>query len=264
MKELLINPIGKVISNTEDPNNMPLGGEQAAIEIYPQYQEALQGIEENSHIWVLAWFHKAERDWLKTVPMKVDPNLPEYGVFSLRAFNRPNPVGMCLARLEKVETNCLYVSGMDAIGGTPVIDIKPYYENDIIFSPQTPYIRGKSRQMREGFIFKHAMLHHQEDCRDLYLAVKMAAIAEDNLGKLNALDLKVEVKGSPCLGDCVQGITGARLANPSRFFFTALDGESETLWKKGEQSLLVKAKKKFSIQDIKNLADEDLFTIKKN
>ncbi len=261
MENIIISPVGKVLSDIENPNAMPLGGGEAVIEIYPEYRDALLGIEDNSHIWILAWFHLAERDWLKTVPMKVNPDLPEYGVFALRAFNRPNPVGMCLVRLERVEDNHLYVSGLDAIGGTPVIDIKPYYENDIIFSPQTPYFKGKNRQMRQSFIYKHAMLHHQEECPDLHRAVRMATIAEDALGKLNASDLKVEVIGSLCLGDCIQGITGARLANPARFTYCLAHDACETVWCKGTRVLKIKAKKSFADHTINDLADEDLFYI---
>jgi len=261
MDNIVIKPVGKVLAEIQDPHAMPLGGGRAIIEIYPEYQDALQGIEENSHIWILAWFHKAERDWLKTVPAKVNPDLPEYGVFALRAFNRPNPIGLCLVRLERVEDNRLYVSGLDAIGGTPVIDIKPYYENDIIFSPQTPYFKGKNRRMREGFIQKHAVLHHQEECADLRLAVRMAAIAEDIFGKLNAADLTVEVNGSGCLADCIQGITGAKLANPARFTYIPSAGNGETVWRKGNNCLRITANKLFSNDEIETLADEALFSI---
>lgn len=261
MDDIIIKPVGQVLSDIEDPNKMPLGGGKAVVEIFPEYQEALKGIAENSHIWILAWFHKADRNLLKSVPMKVNTDLPEYGVFGLRAFNRPNPVGMCLARLEKVEERYLFVSGLDAVGGTPVIDIKPYYENDIVFSPMTPYIKGKNRQMRQGFAFKHALTHHQEECADLHMAVRMAAIAEDEMGKLNEADLKVQVTGSGCLADSIQGITGARLAHPARFSYTASADCMETVWKKGERLLKIRAYKAYSIQELKELEDRELFLV---
>lgn len=66
MNEIIIKPVGIVISEIEKPEEMPPGGTPAVIEIYPEYREALQGIEENSHVWVLAWFHQAPRDLLKT------------------------------------------------------------------------------------------------------------------------------------------------------------------------------------------------------
>lgn len=261
MSEIIIKPVGKVLSDIEDPNQMPLGGKTAVVEIYPEYQDALRGIEENSHVWILAWFHKADRNILRCVPSKVNTDLPEYGVFGLRAYNRPNPVGMCLARLEKVEGRYLYVNGLDAVGGTPVIDIKPYYENDIVFSPLTPYIKGRNRQMRQGFILKHALTHHQEECSHLHMAVRMAALAEDELGKLNDADLKVEVTGSACLADCIQGITGARLAHPARFSFNVSADCMETVWSKGDRVLKLKARKTYTIQELKELEDGELFLV---
>lgn len=261
MDELFIRPIGIVRSDIGNPMGMSLGGEKAIVEVFPAYQEALQGIEENSHIWVLAWFHKADRSILKTVPIKVNPNLPEYGVFALRAFNRPNPIGMCLVHLERLEGNLLYVSGLDAIGGTPVLDIKPYYEDDSIFSPQTLYIKGRDRSMRYNIALKRCLVHHQEECRDLYLAARMAAIAEDELGKLNDDTVTVVVKGSACLADCIQGITRARLSNPTRFTFQHCEDPGETLWKKDRNALTIKAKRDFSVEEIQKLSDSELFSL---
>ena len=114
------------------------------------------------------WFHKADRDILTVVPGKVNSNLPEYGVFSLRAFSRPNPIALSLVRLERVEDNLLFVSGLDAIDGTPVLDIKPYYEQEIVFSPVTPYIRPLKREMRQKIFIKQALLHHQENAPGYY------------------------------------------------------------------------------------------------
>lgn len=261
MEDIVLKPVGQVISETEDPDDMPLGGQTAVIEIFPEYAAALKGLEENSHIWVLAWFHKAPRDMLRVTPAKVNPDLPEYGVFALRAFARPNPVAMSLARLEKIEGNLVYVKGLDAVGGTPVLDIKPYYENDIVFSPETPYIKGKDRGMRQGLIKKQAVVHHQEECRDLFIAVRMAVIAEEYMGKLNSPDLIVQVKGSLCLGDCIQGISKARLANPPRFSFSFSEAGSVTRWLKDSTVLIITLRENLGELDIEKLDDEELFLI---
>jgi tRNA-Thr(GGU) m(6)t(6)A37 methyltransferase TsaA len=261
MDQIIIKPVGKVLSDIEDPSQMPLGGKNAIVEVFPEYEPALQGIAENSHIWILAWFHHGDRNTLKSRPTKVNARLPEYGVFGLRAFNRPNPVGMCLARLERVEGRYLYVSGLDAVGGTPVIDIKPYYENDIVFSPITPYIKGSTRKMRQSLILKHALTHHQEECCDLHLAVRMAAIAEDELGKLNQADVIVRAIGSACLADCIQGITGARLANPARFSFVIQADQAATIWKKDDIVLTITALKRWTVHELQESDDEELFEV---
>ena len=90
--------------------------------------EALDGLEEFSHIIVLYWMHEAAR-WGQP-PTKVHPRgkqeLPLVGVFATRSPNRPNPVGKATVRLLERHGNTLKVSGLDATDGTPVIDIKPY------------------------------------------------------------------------------------------------------------------------------------------
>jgi tRNA-Thr(GGU) m(6)t(6)A37 methyltransferase TsaA len=262
IENIILKPVGRVISSVEDPMEMPHGGLNAIVEVFPQYQDALLHIEKNSHIWVLAWFHKAPRNILRTRPFRVNQDLPEYGVFALRAFARPNPIAMSLAKLNKIENNYLYVEGLDAVGGTPVLDIKPYFERDTIFSPKTPYIKGSDREKREANLKKLALAHHQEDCPQLTLAVKMASVAEDHFGLLNSNDLNVKVTGSPCLGDCIQGISRARLSNPPRFTFIPSTEKSETVWTRAEQVLTINLKGAYNEKEFSSLADEELFFIK--
>ena len=89
--------------------------------------EALDNLEEFSHIIVLYWMHRADNEAL---PPKVHPmgrgELPLVGFFATRSPNRPNPVGKTTVRLIERNGNILKVKGLDAIDGTPVIDIKPY------------------------------------------------------------------------------------------------------------------------------------------
>ncbi|MDD3024178.1 MAG: tRNA (N6-threonylcarbamoyladenosine(37)-N6)-methyltransferase TrmO, partial [Syntrophomonadaceae bacterium] len=141
---------------------------------------------------------------------------------------------------------------------------KPYYENDIVFSPDTPYIKGKNREIRQGIMRKQAFTHHREDCPELYIAVRMAIIAEEELGKLNSVELKVAVSGPSCLGDCIQGITRSRLAHPVRFAFEHDDNQCRTVWSRAGQSLSITLKNHPELEHIKNCLDEQLFEIKKN
>jgi len=89
--------------------------------------EALDGLEESSHIVVLYWMHQAMSG---EVPLKVHPRgkqeLPLLGLFATRTPNRPNRIGIAMVRLLERQGNILRVEGLDAIDGTPVIDIKPY------------------------------------------------------------------------------------------------------------------------------------------
>lgn len=260
MEEIVLRPIGQVLSLAKRLEDMPAGGIEAAIEVFPEYLEALKGIEENSHIWILSWFHQAPRDTLRVTP-RVNLELPEYGVFALRSFARPNPIALSLVRLEKVEGSCLYLKGLDAIDATPILDIKPYFENDIVFSPLTSYIKSNNREVRRGGVRRRALSHHQEECSELSLAVRMALIAEEYLGKLNSPDLFVRVKGSLCLADCIQGISKARLANPPRFSFQEAEGEEESEWRRGNSTLLIRLRAGVKLEELELKEDQELFFI---
>jgi len=97
------------------------------IEIEPGLTEALDNLDEFSHIIVLYWMDRLAAEPL---PMKIHPRrdlkLPLVGILASRSPRRPNPIGKATVRLLKRERNILTVSGLDAIDGTPVIDIKPY------------------------------------------------------------------------------------------------------------------------------------------
>lgn len=88
--------------------------------------EALDNLDEFSHIIVLFWMHRSTGPAPKKVHPKGRGELPPVGVFASRSPDRPNPVGKATVRLLKRQGNILKVEGLDAIDGTPVIDIKPY------------------------------------------------------------------------------------------------------------------------------------------
>lgn len=96
------------------------------IIIYPEYADGLDGIEELDHIHVLYWMHglsEKDRKALKVHP-RGDMDRPLTGVFSLRSPVRPNPIGLTRVRLLKREGNQLLVEGLDALDGSPVVDVK--------------------------------------------------------------------------------------------------------------------------------------------
>jgi len=98
-----------------------------------EYTEALKGVEEFSHLFVLFWLHKMS-DESKRI-LKVHPrgrgDAPLLGIFATRAPHRPNPIGLTRVKLLKVEGNVATVQGLDAYDGTPVLDIKPFDSWDI-------------------------------------------------------------------------------------------------------------------------------------
>lgn len=100
----------------------------ARIKISPEWQPAdsLEGLDEFSHIWVLFHFHQNQ---ISHFHAKVHPPRMgggKIGVFATRSPHRPNPIGLSLVKLEKIEAPYVYVSGIDIVDGTPVLDIKPY------------------------------------------------------------------------------------------------------------------------------------------
>jgi tRNA-Thr(GGU) m(6)t(6)A37 methyltransferase TsaA len=91
------------------------------------HADAVQGLEQVSHIWLLFLFHQAleEKPRLKVRPPRLGGN-QSMGVFATRATHRPNGIGQSVVKLDKVEPGRLWVSGIDLLDGTPVLDIKPY------------------------------------------------------------------------------------------------------------------------------------------
>jgi len=90
--------------------------------------EALEGVEEFSHLFVLFWLHRMS-DEDKRI-MKVHPrgrsDMPLLGIFATRTPHRPNPIGLTRVKILKIEGNVITVQGLDAYDGTPVLDIKPF------------------------------------------------------------------------------------------------------------------------------------------
>ena len=92
------------------------------------YTEALEGVEEFSHLFVLFWLHEMSDTDRKV--MKVHPRgrseMPLLGVFATRSPHRPNPIGLTRVKVLNIEGNVVTVQGLDAFDGTPVLDIKPF------------------------------------------------------------------------------------------------------------------------------------------
>jgi tRNA-Thr(GGU) m(6)t(6)A37 methyltransferase TsaA len=122
-----LNPIGIIHSPYKERGNAPrqgrLSNHEITLEIFPQFSAALKGIKHCSHLIVLYWGDQADRETLQSrTPFSELP----VGVFSSRSPNRPNPIAFCAADLIRQEGNCLIVRGVDALDGSPLLDIKAY------------------------------------------------------------------------------------------------------------------------------------------
>ena len=126
---MTVSPIGFVKNGIEDAARAEFDWSEIVSEIIidASLTEALDGLEEFSHIVVLFWFHKAAA---KEMPLKVHPmgkkELPLTGLFATATPNRPNRLGRTTVRLLQRQGNLLRVKGLDALDGTPVIDIKSF------------------------------------------------------------------------------------------------------------------------------------------
>ena len=104
-------------------------GELSRVKVFPEFCVGLEGLNNFSHITILYWFHlrdnEEERRTLRVVPRR-HPGAPQVGVFASRSPSRANPIGLCVVELTKIEDCTLLVRGLDALEGSPIIDIKPY------------------------------------------------------------------------------------------------------------------------------------------
>ncbi len=126
--EYLLHPIGLVRSTLTSREHAPRQGDEGApdawLELDDEVAEGLRGIDLDQELIVLTWLHEARRDVLRTHPRN-DPSLPLLGVFATRSPDRPNPIGLHRVRVIDVRPGRLHVSELEAIDGTPILDIKP-------------------------------------------------------------------------------------------------------------------------------------------
>ena len=121
-------PIGVIRSPFTQPQGVPIQAAFAqdvhgVVELEPQYVDGLKDLEGFSHLILLYHFHLSETYALQTRPFLEEE---VHGVFATRAPKRPNAIGISVVRLERIEGTKLYVSGLDVVDGTPLLDIKPY------------------------------------------------------------------------------------------------------------------------------------------
>jgi tRNA-Thr(GGU) m(6)t(6)A37 methyltransferase TsaA len=123
-----IEPVGFIRSELTDLEAAPRQGDEGApeawLEFTPQTAPALTGIAVGDQLFLLTWLHLADRDTLQVHP-RGDRTRPLTGVFATRSPDRPNPIGLHRVTVLEVTPNKLCVAPLEAIDGTPIIDIKP-------------------------------------------------------------------------------------------------------------------------------------------
>jgi tRNA-Thr(GGU) m(6)t(6)A37 methyltransferase TsaA len=158
MIEISYKQIGVIHSPYKAQKGTPIqprGGEnvEGTAEVFSQYKEGLAGLEGFSHVILLYHFHL-----IKQISLTVKPFLDqdEQGIFATRAPVRPNPIGISVVRLMRIEDNRLFIQDMDIVDGTPLLDIKPFI---VEFGPKGT--------IKQGWYTKHIgnVVHARADQR---------------------------------------------------------------------------------------------------
>ena len=146
MKKMDMRPIGIVKSPVSEQSDENWGKVVSEIHVDESFSPGLRGLMEFSHITVVFFMHQAafnpSTDLVRRPQGRAD--MPLVGIFAQRAKHRPNPLGMTAVPLVKIEENVLTVRGLDAIDGSPVLDIKPYVSAfDRVDQPVIPEWMGR-------------------------------------------------------------------------------------------------------------------------
>lgn len=126
--DIAFKPIGVVRTPNKTRGETPVQpsraiGVEGSVEVFPEYEKGLDGLERFTHIYLICHFDRAGRAELTVTP---HGRTERRGVFATRAPSRPNAIGLSLVRLLKRDGTVLHVSDVDILDGTPVLDIKPY------------------------------------------------------------------------------------------------------------------------------------------
>lgn len=217
MAEFDLVQVGVVQSSITDRRLMPREGVPAEIQVFPEFQEGLLLIEENTHIWVVAWFAGADRDRLQIARPTYEPSRRRRGVFGLRATTRPNSIATSPARLLEVRGSNLVLESLDFIDDTPVLDIKRYSPSyDTIFcarSSRDQYLLDKADPTRMRELEVEAGHFHGEINADIVAGARLIQYVSLNWNVMpKDPDLRVLIGSSPKLAiltDALQALMAA-------------------------------------------------------
>ena len=152
MKKYVLKPIGIIHSPVKNVAGAPIQptaakGIAGYVKIAPEYVDGLKDLEGFSHIILIYYFHLSQGYKLKVKPFLDNT---ERGLFATRAPKRPNPIGISIVKLKKIKRTILYIEDIDAVDGTPLLDIKPYVpEFDFQKTTKIGWLRGRAHRAKK-------------------------------------------------------------------------------------------------------------------
>jgi tRNA-Thr(GGU) m(6)t(6)A37 methyltransferase TsaA len=155
LEPVVVRPIGVVRNSVKEPRMGDWESLESTIVVQDRWAGALDGLEAFSHIFVIFWMHlvaEEPRETTTHVHPRGDPQIPLQGVFATRSPVRPNPIGLRAVALLERKGNVLRVRGLDAIDGTPVLDLKPYlfHHDGVPESTVADWLQKAARDSQES------------------------------------------------------------------------------------------------------------------
>ena len=150
--KIIYKPIGIIYSPFKDIEGIPVQpagaeGIRGRVKVYSKYADGLSGLDRFSHIILIYHFHLSKGYSLKVVPFLQDT---EQGIFATRAPKRPNHIGLSVVKIDEIKGNCIDVTNIDIVDGTPLLDIKPYVSIfDNVKDEKNGWLSDKLRNIHE-------------------------------------------------------------------------------------------------------------------
>jgi tRNA-Thr(GGU) m(6)t(6)A37 methyltransferase TsaA len=150
VKSIEFRQIGIIHSPFKSPEGTPIQpsgamGVEGKVEVFPDYQEGLADLAGFSHIFLIYHFHLAKKTALNVKPFLDDQT---HGVFATRAPTRPNPIGLSVVKLIRIDNGNLYIQDIDVVDKTPLLDIKPYVPDfDVRKVDKIGWLQSKSKKI---------------------------------------------------------------------------------------------------------------------
>ena len=219
MSDLTLHPIGLVRSPYQERKAVPRLGGKAAVELFPEYVDGLLRLERHSHLWVFVWLDRAQRDVLQVIPRGIVERNPAnlHGVFAVRSPVRPNPIGLTLARVVRIEGPRIEMDRLDFMDGTPVVDLKPYFlSRDAVYAARNEQIgRPASRDALRESLLMQALNFAGDAAPDVELAVDLYThFRADLLDFIEPRDLSITVPSTRA--EMIDAFIGMTRCTPGR------------------------------------------------